>query len=125
MKQWYQRRVREWRFFMEVVSLALCGHLDCQLSAPYTNFPESSKAHLTLDSVPEDGRVIIIGDVHGCYDELMDLLGKLTVDQDKDKVILVGDMVNKGPKSLEVIRHVMQSSVSCFEVRSVFNENKS
>jgi diadenosine tetraphosphatase ApaH/serine/threonine PP2A family protein phosphatase len=42
------------------------------------------------------GRAIFIGDIHGCYDELVELLGRVAP-RDADVVVSVGDMVNKGP----------------------------
>ena len=48
------------------------------------------------------GRTIVIGDIHGCYDELVELLGKLTFAQE-DRVVAVGDLTAKGPKSREVL----------------------
>ena len=47
-----------------------------------------------------------IGDVQGCHDELVDLLGTVAFDRARDYVILVGDLVNRGPKSLETLRLV-------------------
>ena len=46
--------------------------------------------------------MIIIGDVHGCFDELKLLLAKCEYEEGKDMLIFVGDLVNKGPKSCEV-----------------------
>ena len=48
-------------------------------------------------------RKIIIGDVHGCYDELIALLDDLEYNSGFDEVYLVGDLVVKAPKSDEVI----------------------
>lgn len=48
-------------------------------------------------------------DVHGCFDELISLLDKCKYNKNKDKIVLVGDLVNKGPKSLEVLRYVKDS----------------
>ena len=48
------------------------------------------------------GRIIMIGDVHGCYDELRQLLVQCRFDQAADTLIFNGDMINKGPKSVEV-----------------------
>jgi len=43
-------------------------------------------------------RTIIIGDVHGCYEELMELLEKCKVTP-QDDVLLLGDVVDRGPDS--------------------------
>ena len=48
------------------------------------------------------GRTIVVGDIHGCYDELMDLLEKIGFGVD-DRVISVGDLVVKGEKNREVL----------------------
>jgi hypothetical protein len=47
--------------------------------------------------------LIIIGDIHGCYDELRDLLDRIGPSRD-DAIISVGDLVDRGPRSLEVVR---------------------
>ena len=46
--------------------------------------------------------------MHGCLDELKDLLDSVYKANDKEKitVIFVGDLVNKGPFSAEVVQHV-------------------
>ncbi len=45
---------------------------------------------------------VIVGDIHGCFDELMALLDKIGPSAD-DTIISLGDMVDRGPKSPEVI----------------------
>ncbi len=46
-----------------------------------------------------------IGDVQGCFDELKQLLSRIAY-RKGDRLWLVGDLVNRGPKSLEVLRFV-------------------
>jgi hypothetical protein len=48
-------------------------------------------------------RTLIVGDVHGCLEELEDLLEESGWEED-DQLVLVGDLVAKGPDSLGVIR---------------------
>ena len=52
------------------------------------------------------GRRIVVGDIHGCYDELMELLEKVGIGDD-DRVFSVGDLITKGPKSKEVLELFM------------------
>ena len=47
-------------------------------------------------------RILIIGDIHGCYDELLDLLDEIHFG-DQDRAIAVGDLISKGPKNKEVL----------------------
>ena len=47
-------------------------------------------------------RTIVVGDLHGCYDELMELLASVNFGP-VDHVVCVGDLVTKGPKNREVL----------------------
>ncbi len=48
----------------------------------------------------------LIGDVHGCYDELIALLKQVDFTPGQDTLWLTGDLVARGPGSLEVLRFV-------------------
>jgi len=47
-------------------------------------------------------RTIVVGDIHGCFDELTDLLDLIKLQKD-DRVVAVGDLITKGPKDREVL----------------------
>lgn len=67
-----------------------------------------------------NGRIIAIGDIHGCHEEFADLLARLAFQPD-DRLILLGDLVNRGPNSLAVIelarRHQAVSLLGNHELR--------
>ncbi len=48
----------------------------------------------------------IIGDVQGCYDTLQKLLEKINFSEDRDRLFFLGDIVNRGKKSLETLRFI-------------------
>jgi adenine/guanine phosphoribosyltransferase-like PRPP-binding protein len=49
------------------------------------------------------GRTIVVGDIHGCALEFDDLLRSLGFAQGVDRVVLVGDLVARGPDSAGVV----------------------
>jgi serine/threonine protein phosphatase 1 len=61
----------------------------------------------------KSARTIVIGDVHGCYEELQDLLKELKPRPD-DRLISVGDLICKGPESRRVVEWAMaQKNLEC------------
>ncbi|GLZ84912.1 bis(5'-nucleosyl)-tetraphosphatase, symmetrical [Metapseudomonas resinovorans] len=56
-----------------------------------------------------------VGDLQGCLDQLKCLLDQVRFDPAKDELWLVGDLVNRGPKSLETLRFLysIRDSVVC------------
>ena len=47
-------------------------------------------------------RTIIIGDIHGCHQELLALLGKVQFDREQDRLVSLGDLMDRGDQSFEV-----------------------
>lgn len=71
----------------------------------------------------ENERVAIIGDVHGCYDELMALVTKIGFyDGNIDRLIFVGDAIDKGPKPKEVIEWLKIWEACCSFVKGNHEE---
>ena len=57
-------------------------------------------------------RTIFIGDVHGCIDELLELMERLAPTPE-DRVIFVGDIINKGPDTKGVVEYVYGKGYEC------------
>ena len=57
-------------------------------------------------------RRIVIGDVHGHYDTLMTLLDAIAPSEE-DRVYFLGDLIDRGPNSAQVVEFVKQSSYTC------------
>ena len=49
-----------------------------------------------------------VGDIQGCYAEFRQLLDLIAFDPTRDRLWLVGDLVNRGPESLSVLRTVRE-----------------
>ena len=54
-----------------------------------------------------------IGDIQGCYDELRILLDKIKFKSEQDQLLICGDIINRGPKSLETIEFLYSIKKNC------------
>ncbi|KAJ1728512.1 hypothetical protein LPJ61_004000 [Coemansia biformis] len=58
-------------------------------------------------------RLIFIGDIHGCLPEFNELIDTVKYKPGEDQIVLVGDLVAKGPDSLGVVRKARQLQAWC------------
>lgn len=86
--------------------------------------PPSASAPGAPGSAPDPGpgpapasrsRHIVIGDIHGCYDELLELLDRVGATSE-DVIVSVGDLVDRGPDSPAVLRFFQER---CAQGRAV------
>ncbi|MBW7471322.1 symmetrical bis(5'-nucleosyl)-tetraphosphatase [Marinobacter sp. F4218] len=47
-----------------------------------------------------------IGDIQGCYDRLRDVLARVSFSPSRDRLWVAGDLINRGPSSLETLRYI-------------------
>ena len=80
-----------------------------RIPVPKTIHADLTTISETSDPSSDTRGILVIGDVHGCYEEML-LLHEKAVAENGHRpfsfVILVGDLCNKGPDSVKVIRHV-------------------
>lgn len=79
--------------------------------------------HIDISSsVIADRAVFVIGDIHGCLDEMCELMDKACSIEKNSLFILVGDLVNKGPYSVGVVRKLREMGTSVYAVRGNHDE---
>lgn len=64
-------------------------------------------------SSKDSSRLVFVGDIHGCKEELQALLRKVRFDSKKDHLITTGDMIAKGPDSLGTVDLLREIGASC------------
>lgn len=52
-------------------------------------------------------RIFAVGDIHGCYDRLRALLDRIPLDWSRDQLVFMGDYIDRGPQSFEVVDHLI------------------
>ena len=62
------------------------------------------------DPLPEKSP-LIVGDIHGCFFEFLKLLEKAGYNTEKHRLILLGDLINRGPYSFEVLQWARERDI--------------
>ncbi|KAI8099554.1 Metallo-dependent phosphatase-like protein [Halteromyces radiatus] len=85
-------------------------------SPPYAK-AQSKYSNLTrvkqLNELANKSRIFVLGDVHGCVNELAAMVDLLKYDQDNDAMILAGDLTSKGYDNPGVIRLAKAKNMYC------------
>lgn len=71
-----------------------------------------SKIYKQIDG-SKHRNIFIVGDLHGCYNRLMTQLDKLKFDSEQDLLVSVGDLIDRGPQSLECLELIMEKWFVC------------
>jgi len=58
----------------------------------------------------EDKRHFVVGDIHGRYDTFLSLLEEIDYNEETDMIYSVGDLIDRGPKSVEVVKFFQKSN---------------
>ena len=53
------------------------------------------------------GNLFAIGDIHGHFDKLTALIEKIPIDFQRDRLVFLGDYIDRGPHSYEVVEYVI------------------
>lgn len=68
-------------------------------------------------TTPKNGRIIFVGDIHGCYHEFLEILEKSQFQPKDDLLIILGDAIGKGPYSYKVLKYIINLGKSCILLR--------
>jgi len=52
-------------------------------------------------------KILAIGDIHGCLDKLISLMDIIDINHQKDTLVFVGDYIDRGPQSKEVVDYLI------------------
>lgn len=108
-----QNQQRRCRVPRDVVA-RFCDRIQPNSRWPFTLTTGDTTLSVEIPTIPDTAQLDIIGDVHGLADTLQTMLQKLGYDPDLNhpdgrQLCFLGDLVDRGPQSLEVLDLVMQA----------------
>jgi serine/threonine protein phosphatase 1 len=72
-----------------------------------------------------DKRLLAIGDIHGCYDQFIELVEKNIRLRKDDRLVLLGDYIDRGTKSREVIDYIIKLQEGGFDIIPLMGNHES
>lgn len=122
----FRRRKYFWRLVAAAIALVIVAVLVTAIVVVVKKQSNTASSHTlsayanltrirTLDenAFNNSQRVFAVGDIHGCLQEFNTLLSNINYNASTDKMILLGDMVAKGPDSQGVIRRAKELGALC------------
>jgi serine/threonine protein phosphatase 1 len=52
-------------------------------------------------------KIFVVGDIHGCFDKLYALMDKIPINYAQDQLIFIGDYIDRGPSSVDVVDYLI------------------
>lgn len=101
----------------EQVVAKFCDRIQLNSQWPFTVTTGDVTLSINIPTIPNETKLDIIGDIHGLADTLQTMLGRLGYNHnlnhpDGRKLCFLGDLVDRGPQSLEVLDLVIQAVAS-------------
>ena len=70
-------------------------------------------------------RIFAIGDIHGCFNPLKELIENKIQLQKNDKLIFLGDYIDRGPNSKEVVDYIIELIENDYDVVTLLGNHES
>lgn len=77
------------------------------------------KTHYIPPKIDTTQKIFVIGDVHGCFDTLRELVETQIRPLKDDQIILLGDTINRGSSSKKVLDYLMHLNVEGYKIRCI------
>ena len=53
-------------------------------------------------------KIFAVGDIHGCFEKLCELMDKIPINMEQDQLLFIGDYIDRGPGSIEVLDYLIE-----------------
>jgi len=71
------------------------------------------------------GRILAIGDIHGCYGPLRELVEDTLQLTREDTLVFIGDYIDRGPQSKEVLDFILQLKEDAYNIVTLMGNHES
>lgn len=71
-----------------------------------------------------NGRRIVVGDIHGCYKSLYNLLNEVIKINKKDYIYFLGDFIDRGNKSKKVVNYIIELLIKGYNIKCLLGNHE-